>query len=92
MLQLERQDIPDSASVLFEQNDKLRLYINNLNLIVQWYNKVRKRRRFMMCTKVSYLIGLCYEAKSFGPGLVGPRNTGVVFENALPSDMEYRAY
>ena len=40
--QLEREDIPESAQKLFERNDQLTLYVNNLNLIVQWYNKVHR--------------------------------------------------
>ena len=42
LLQLEREDIPDSAQKLFERNDQLTLYVNNLNLIVQWYNKINR--------------------------------------------------
>lgn len=37
-----REDIPDSAAAIYAKNDTLRDYVNNLNLTVQWYNKVRK--------------------------------------------------
>ena len=37
-----RGDIPDSAAAIYAKNDTLRDYVNNLNLTVHWYNKVRK--------------------------------------------------
>ena len=38
---LKRQDIPESASKLYEQNDKLRNLTANLDRTTDWYNKIR---------------------------------------------------
>lgn len=35
------EDIPDSAGTLYSKNDTLWLYVTNLDLSVQLYNKVR---------------------------------------------------
>ena len=35
------ESIPDSAASLYSKNDTLRKYVANLELTVQWYNKVR---------------------------------------------------
>ena len=37
------ENIPDSAARIYEKNDTFRDYINNLDLTVKWYNKVRTR-------------------------------------------------
>ena len=36
------ETIPESAAVLYGRNDTLRKYVANLDLTVQWYNKVRE--------------------------------------------------
>ena len=38
--QRNKEEIPDSAAKIYERNDIFRQYINNLDLTVQWYNKV----------------------------------------------------
>ena len=35
------ENIPESAARIYEKNDTFRDYINNLDLTVKWYNKVR---------------------------------------------------
>ncbi|CAG5123286.1 unnamed protein product, partial [Candidula unifasciata] len=37
----EKEEIPSSAKVMYSQNDTFRKYVANLDLTVQWYNKVR---------------------------------------------------
>lgn len=39
---LERTDIPESATKLYEQNDKLRQLNANLDRTTSWYNKIRE--------------------------------------------------
>ena len=36
------EDIPESANGLYARNDTFRQYLANLDLTVQWYNKVRQ--------------------------------------------------
>ena len=36
------ESIPESAATLYSKNDTLRKFIANLELTVQWYNKVRE--------------------------------------------------
>ncbi|XP_064623162.1 dynein beta chain, ciliary-like [Lineus longissimus] len=36
------EDIPESAAGIYAKNDTLRQYVANLDLTVQWYNKVRE--------------------------------------------------
>ena len=38
---LKRSDIPESASALYMQDDKLRQLTANLDRTVAWYNKIR---------------------------------------------------
>merc|ERR1712066_473797 len=38
---LKREDIPESASKLYQKNDFLRQLTQNLDRTVNWYNKVR---------------------------------------------------
>ena len=38
----EEEDVPGSASAIYARNDTFRKYLANLDLTVQWYNKVRK--------------------------------------------------
>ena len=35
------ENLPDSSSKLYEQNDTLLNYVANLDLTVTWYNKIR---------------------------------------------------
>ncbi|KAM9371463.1 dynein axonemal heavy chain 17 [Phaethornis superciliosus] len=39
----QQEDIPDSAESLFAQNETFQNFVDNLNLIVGWYNKVKKK-------------------------------------------------
>ena len=39
--QRSQENIPESAAKIYEKNDTFRDYINNLDLTVKWYNKVR---------------------------------------------------
>lgn len=42
-LQIRDQgEIPDSATTMYSNNDLFRKFVANLDLTVQWYNKVRK--------------------------------------------------
>ena len=41
-------DIPASAAKIYEKNDTFRDYINNLDLTVKWYNKVRVMTLFLL--------------------------------------------
>lgn len=36
----QQKEIPDSAGGLFSQNETFRKFVDNLDLIVGWYNKV----------------------------------------------------
>ncbi len=36
------EEIPQSASEIYGRNETLRMYVANLDLTVQWYNKVRE--------------------------------------------------
>ena len=40
----QQKDIPDSAAGLFSQNETFRTFVDNLDLIVGWYNKVYMNR------------------------------------------------
>ena len=42
MEQRQQENIPESAAAIYAKNDKFRDYINNLDLTVKWYNKVRE--------------------------------------------------
>ena len=35
-----KEEIPNSASTMYSKNDTFRKYVANLDLTVQWYNKV----------------------------------------------------
>lgn len=37
----QKEKIPEAATGLFEKRDTLRKYIENLDLMCKWYNKVR---------------------------------------------------
>ncbi|KAJ7315905.1 hypothetical protein JRQ81_002067 [Phrynocephalus forsythii] len=37
----QQKDIPDSAAGLFSQNETFRKFVDNLDLIVGWYNKIK---------------------------------------------------
>ncbi|XP_010006976.1 PREDICTED: dynein heavy chain 17, axonemal [Chaetura pelagica] len=39
----QQQDIPDSAESLFAQNETFQNFVDNLDLIVGWYNKVKQK-------------------------------------------------
>ena len=36
----EKEEIPNSASTMYSKNDTFRKFVANLDLTVQWYNKV----------------------------------------------------
>ena len=36
-----KEKVPDAATGLFEKRDTLRKYIENLDLMCKWYNKIR---------------------------------------------------
>ena len=38
----EKEEIPGSAATMYSKNDTFRKFVANLDLTVQWYNKVRK--------------------------------------------------
>ncbi|GFN78401.1 dynein heavy chain 9, axonemal, partial [Plakobranchus ocellatus] len=38
----EKEEIPNSASSMYSKNDTFRKFVANLDLTVQWYNKIRK--------------------------------------------------
>uniref|UniRef100_A0A670I3P5 Dynein axonemal heavy chain 17 n=1 Tax=Podarcis muralis TaxID=64176 RepID=A0A670I3P5_PODMU len=38
----QQKEIPDSAGSLFSQNETFRKFVDNLDLIVGWYNKIKK--------------------------------------------------
>uniref|UniRef100_A0A8C3IDJ0 Dynein axonemal heavy chain 11 n=1 Tax=Chrysemys picta bellii TaxID=8478 RepID=A0A8C3IDJ0_CHRPI len=42
LLMLNRSDIPDSALAIYEKRNIFTKYIGNLELIVQWYNKLKQ--------------------------------------------------
>ncbi|XP_039379207.1 dynein heavy chain 11, axonemal isoform X1 [Mauremys reevesii] len=42
LLMLNRSDIPDSALAIYEKREIFAKYIGNLELIVQWYNKLKQ--------------------------------------------------
>lgn len=39
---IKKEDIPESAATLYKRNAELYQYVANLNLTVNWYNKIRK--------------------------------------------------
>ena len=40
--QRQQENISESAAAIYKKKDKFRDYINNLDLTVKWYNKVRQ--------------------------------------------------
>ena len=36
----EKEEVPNSASSIYSKNDTFRKFVANLDLTVQWYNKV----------------------------------------------------
>ena len=46
--QRSQENIPESAAKIYEKNDTFRDYINNLDLTVKWYNKVRVMTLFLL--------------------------------------------
>ena len=38
----DQEEIPGSAATMYSKNDTFRKYLANLDVTVQWYNKVRK--------------------------------------------------
>ena len=48
--QRSKEEIPETAAKIYEKNDTFRDYINNLDLTVKWYNKVRQCCDVMIST------------------------------------------
>ena len=55
----EKEEIPGSASNMYSKNDTFRKFVANLDLTVNWYNKVREATMILFALKVKNQI-LCY--------------------------------
>nr|CAD7439423.1 unnamed protein product [Timema bartmani] len=46
---LGKEDIPEEALDLYQRNEDIRLWVGNLNLVIEWYNGIRSH-----CTPVEF--------------------------------------